>query len=139
MIALLVIASLRSIIYSQVCKRASENLHKTMFHSLISTSMRFFTENSTGRIMNRITYDMGSVDQLVPRTLLEVSQLNLKMFGAIVVTIFADVKLSIVILIMGFAFLWICKIYLKCSTNIKHFDGISTLMDMRHIAPYSLR
>lgn len=124
-LTLLILASVRSIIYAQVCKNASKNLHKSMFQSLMSTSMRFFAENSSGRIMNRITCDLGIVDQLVPNTLLDVSQMNLKMFGAIAVTIFADVKLSIVILIMGFFFLPICKIYLKCSTNIKHLDAIS--------------
>lgn len=124
-IALFVIASVRAAAFFRTCANASQNLHDTMFRGLISTTMKFFDENPVGRITNRFTKDLGSVDEVLPRILFDALQINLNMFGAIIVTIFTDPKLSVVLLFMGVFFLVARKIFLKCSTNIKRLEGTS--------------
>lgn len=118
---------MRSAIFSNICIAASRNLHDTMLHRLMSTRMQFFDENPVGRITNRFTKDLGGVDELLPKTMLDAFQNNLNVFGAVLVTIFTDLKLSIVIFVLGIGFVLLRKIYLKSSTNLKRLEGISML------------
>lgn len=53
--------SFRSLGFFQVCMRASQNIYSSMFNGLISTKMRFFDTNPSGRILNRFSKDIGWV------------------------------------------------------------------------------
>lgn len=125
--SLFVIAFTRSITFFHFCVSASQNLHDKMFDGLISTSMRFFEKNPSGRILNRFTKDIGSTDEALPKAFLDSLQINLMMLGAILVTVYTNVKLSILILAMFVTFVFIRKVYLKCSTDLKRLDGMSKL------------
>lgn len=125
MLVFFIITSARSATFSSMCAAASQNLHDSMFRGLISTPMKFFDDNPAGRIMNRFTKDMGSVDETLPKVMLDALQNNLTIFGAIIVTIFTDLKLAIVILLMSGLFIVVRKIYLRSSKNIKRLEGIS--------------
>lgn len=125
MVFLLIVTSARSIVFSNICVAASRNLHNNMFRGLISTPMKFFDDNPVGRIINRFTKDLGSVDETLPRAILDAFQNNLNVVGAIIVTIFTDIKLAIVILLLGVLFVFSRKVYLKSSTNLKRLEGIS--------------
>ncbi|XP_031639826.1 multidrug resistance-associated protein 4-like, partial [Contarinia nasturtii] len=134
MISLILIATIRSTIFSLACTKASQSLHDTMFHGLISTKMKFFNENPVGRIMNLFTKDMGSADDILPKTLLEAAQCICIVVGSICVIIFTDTKLSIVILVMGVIFILLQKVYLKCSTNIMRLEAITKSPVFTHIS-----
>lgn len=51
--------------------RASKNLHDMMFRGLTKTYMLFFNQNPSGRILNRFSKDIGSIDSQLPQTLFE--------------------------------------------------------------------
>lgn len=87
--------------------------------------MRFFDTNSSGRILNRFSKDMGATDEYLSKAILDAGQINLIMLGAIVVTIIVNPYLIIPIGIMSLLFMFIRKIYLKSSKNIKRLEGIS--------------
>lgn len=59
MASLFLLAISRSIGFYSICVRASQNLHNAMFNGLISTTMRFFDTNPSGRILNRFSKDIG--------------------------------------------------------------------------------
>lgn len=124
-VALFVFTLLRSVAIFEFCVSASKNLHEIMFRGLISTKLRFFDMNPSGRIMNRFSKDMGSADEALPKSFLDAVQYNLTVFGAMFVIVFTNLKFSIVVLILGIVFLLILNIYLKCSTNIKRLEGRS--------------
>jgi len=64
----------RSLLFFWMCIRASINLHDTMFSNILQATMRFFDTNPSGRILNRFSKDMGSVDELLPRMFVEAVQ-----------------------------------------------------------------
>lgn len=133
MVSLFVIALIRSVVFFKICAIACQKLHDSMFNGMISTTMRFFNLNPSGRIINRFSKDMGSADETLPKSLLDAAQINLNMLGAILVTVYTNALFSIVILIMGVFFLLVRKVYLKISTNIKRLEATS--MNISYLIP----
>lgn len=57
--------------------------------------------------------------------MLDATQIILVMFGAIVVTSIVNPIFLVPVVVMGVGFLFIRKVYLKTSKNIKRLEGIS--------------
>ena len=51
---------------------------------MLGATMRFFDTNSSGRILNRFSRDMGVIDELLPKALMEAIQVLLAMFGILI-------------------------------------------------------
>lgn len=67
-VSLFVITVARSITFYNFFAAASQNLHDMMFRGLISTNMRFFDKNSSGRIMNRFASNHTSKISVINST-----------------------------------------------------------------------
>lgn len=137
---------IRSVGFFAMGIRASLNMHNGMFMGLINVSgftvhnlillfiicsisqqapMRFFDTNPSGRILNRFSKDIGASDEILPKALLDSGQIILNMLGAIIVTSTVQPVFLIPVFLLGIAFLFIRKVYLKTSKNIKRLEGIS--------------
>ncbi|OXU18992.1 hypothetical protein TSAR_009975, partial [Trichomalopsis sarcophagae] len=66
-VAVAVTAIVKNIVYFKGILTASENIHNSMFASLIRTPLRFFDVNPAGRILNRFTKDVYSIDESLPK------------------------------------------------------------------------
>lgn len=123
--SIFIIGFTRSTAFYAICLKSSQRLHDMVFKALIQTSMRFFDTNPSGRILNRFSKDMGAIDELLPKAILDAAQIILSMFGALIVSCIVNPLLLIPIGVISFIFYWIRKIYLKTSKNIKRLEGIS--------------
>lgn len=77
-VALFFSALLRSVLFYKLAMISSQTLHNMMFHSIIGTTMRFFDTNPSGRILNRFSKDMGAIDELLPKAILDAGQVSPK-------------------------------------------------------------
>lgn len=59
----------RTVRFCEFCLAAGTILHNQMVRAVTRTKMLFFHMNSSGRILNRFTRDMGSVDSHLPDVL----------------------------------------------------------------------
>lgn len=75
--ACMLITVLRSVMFIKMCMKASIRLHNSMFSSILRGAMHFFDTNPSGRILNRFSKDIGAIDELLPRFLLESMQVSL--------------------------------------------------------------
>lgn len=125
LVALFVAAIARSLIFYKTCMRSSQSLHDRMFSNLIRTSMRFYDTNPSGRILNRFSKDMGAIDELLPKAILDAGQVIMMMFGALIVASTVNPLFIIPVAVMGICFAWLRKVYLKTSKNIKRLEGMS--------------
>uniref|UniRef100_A0A2M3ZKJ0 Putative abc transporter n=1 Tax=Anopheles braziliensis TaxID=58242 RepID=A0A2M3ZKJ0_9DIPT len=132
--SIFVIAIIRSISFYQTSVRASQNLHDSMFNGCVSAPMRFYDTNPSGRILNRFSKDMGSVDELLPKATLDASQIILSLVGTIVVTVIVNPMFLIPLAVLGVVFIFVRRIFLKTSKNIKRLEGITRSPVFSHLA-----
>lgn len=76
----------------------------------------------------RFSKDIGAIDELLPKAMLDAAQVMLIMTGAIILTCYVNPLFIIPIILVGFIFNLIKKIYLKTSKNVKRMEGISEYM-----------
>ncbi|KAK9869552.1 hypothetical protein WA026_003305 [Henosepilachna vigintioctopunctata] len=124
-IVLIVITLVRSIMFFHGCMQASKKLHNNMFHCLLKAPMRFFDTNPAGRILNRFSKDIGAVDEMLPRALMDVVQILLIMFGILVLVVISNVYMIVIIVILGGIFFQIRKWYISTARSIKLIEGVA--------------
>lgn len=64
------------------------------------------------------------MDELLPRAILDAVHTNLYMAGAIVLTVIVNPLFILPISVIGILFLYMRKVYLKTSKNIKRIESI---------------
>lgn len=87
--------------------------------------MRFFNTNTSGRILNRFSKDMGAIDELLPIAMIDCLQIGLALVGIIVVVGISNPWLMIPTFIIGWIFYCLRVIYLATSRSIKRLEGVS--------------
>lgn len=95
-----------------------------MFYSIVHTQMRFFDLNPSGRILNRFSKDMGAIDELMPRIMLDGMQIILIMCGVLIVIVVVNPIMLIAICFTFILYGVILKLYLRSSQDLKRLEGI---------------
>lgn len=124
-LALFLIAFTRAVLFCKLAMWSSKKLHNNMFDNVINTSMRFFDTNPSGRILNRFSKDIVSVDELLPKVLLDAVQTLLIMAGSIVLVALVNPYFLILVGVISVFFLLLRNVFLRSSKNIKRLEGIS--------------
>ncbi|XP_043594439.1 ATP-binding cassette sub-family C member 4-like isoform X2 [Bombus pyrosoma] len=132
-VGLFCIGITRSLIFYKVCILCSQKLHDMAFSALIRTGMRFFDTNPSGRILNRFSKDMGAIDELLPKAILDAGQICMMMFGSLAVSCIINPLFLIPIVFLGTVFYWIRKVFLRTSKNIKRMEGMTRSPVFTHL------
>ncbi|KAI2474047.1 ATP-binding cassette sub-family C member 4 [Diabrotica virgifera virgifera] len=122
--ALFVLAMTRSFFFYKLAMWSSKKLHATIFDNIVTATMRFFDTNPGGRILNRFSKDMGCVDELLPKAILDSSQMLLSMCGSLLLIVVVNPYFLILIGALSVVFGFMRHVYLKSSKNIKRLEGI---------------
>lgn len=85
----------------------------------------FFFFNISGRILNRFTKDMGALDEILPRTLLDVLQIYSTLIFILILNAVALYWTLIPSVILMIIFVFTVKLYLKTAQGIKRLEGTS--------------
>ncbi|XP_078047115.1 putative multidrug resistance-associated protein lethal(2)03659 [Augochlora pura] len=121
----IVITLVRSFTFFTTCMKASIRLHDRMFRSISRATMRFFNTNTSGRVLNRFSKDMGAIDELLPSAMIDCIQIGLSLIGIIVVVAMANPWLLIPTVIIGIIFFYLRVFYLATSRSVKRLEGVT--------------
>ncbi|KZC06945.1 Multidrug resistance-associated protein 4 [Dufourea novaeangliae] len=121
----IVITLTRSFTFFIACMKASIRLHDRMFQCISRATMRFFNTNTSGRVLNRFSKDMGAIDEMLPTALIDCIQIGLSLLGIIVVVSVANPWLLIPTVAIGVVFYYIRVFYLATSRSVKRLEGIT--------------
>jgi ATP-binding cassette subfamily C (CFTR/MRP) protein 4 len=95
-----------------------------MFTAVVQTPLKFYSDNPSGRIMNRFTKDMGSIDESLPPALFDSIDYFLQMIGLVFVIISSNFYLAIPSVVLV-AMFWILRtVFVQTSRDVKRLDSI---------------
>ncbi|XP_025833020.1 probable multidrug resistance-associated protein lethal(2)03659 [Agrilus planipennis] len=123
----------RSFLFYKFCMKASQNIHNTMFAHIVYATMRFFNVNPSGRILNRFSKDMGSVDEILPGVLIDSLQIGLSVLGVTVVVCIVNVWMIIVSCMVFVLFYVLRVVFLATSRSIKRLEGVTRSPVFTHL------
>lgn len=148
-LAVITVTLSRGFIFFAVCVRSSKKLHDRSFLRLLHSPMRFFDLNSAGRILNRFSKDMGAVDELLPKAIIDAVQVSYFITSIFITycSFFLPLNIKNLLVMVGILFLialtttgymfvtalggavilyaLILKIYLRAARDLKRLEGIS--------------
>ncbi|XP_034488877.1 multidrug resistance-associated protein 4-like [Drosophila innubila] len=133
-IAVVVMTTFRGFLFFKTCMHASKVLHDRMFISILHATMRFFDMNPSGRILNRFVKDMGAIDEQLPRVLMDTIQIALSAFGILIVIIVVNPMLIAAMLMVAIIDMFILKLYLPPSQDLKRLEGICRSPVFSHLS-----
>lgn len=78
-----------------------------------------------GRILNRFSKDIGVIDEMLPRYLLDTLQLGLTMLGVLVLIAIVNYWMMIPVIIIGAILMIARKYFVDTMSFLKRYEGIS--------------
>lgn len=132
-VAVIIVSLTRSFLFFMVCMRASMNLHDRMFECITRARMYFFNTNTSGRILNRFSKDMGCIDEMLPQAMIDTLQIGLALLGIIIVVAVVNVSLLIPTAVIGVVFYILRLFYLSTSRSVKRLEGITRSPVFAHL------
>ncbi|CAG9839261.1 unnamed protein product [Diabrotica balteata] len=120
-----ILVTWRNIIFVQVYMKSAKALHNNMFKHILRAPMRFFDTNPSGRILNRFSKDMGTVDELLPRLTIDAIQIVLVTCGVFVMVFIVSPWMIIPSLVVIPLYYLLGVIYLKVGHTLKRLEGVA--------------
>ena len=83
---------------TDVGQRVVRDLRNAMFRHMLGQSAAFFTTQTTGRLMSRLTNDVGQIQRAVSDTLGDLARESLTLVAYLAVLVYYDARLTVVCL-----------------------------------------
>ena len=114
--------------------KAAENLHSKMTLAIIKAPVKFFDSTPAGRILNRFSKDIGSMDDVLPPLFLQALIFCLFSLSAMLVPAATNYWLFLALLPIIGLFVYFARYYLKTSRELKRIEAIKCSPVYSHVA-----
>ncbi|KAL5290305.1 ABCC4.2 family protein [Megaselia abdita] len=120
----LVLYLLRTFSFFMACLKISLKIHENLYHGISRTFMYFFNTNPSGRILNRFSKDIGTIDLILPQTMMFSASFIVDSASVIIIVAVANYWLLIPALIMMVILYFIRLIYISASRSLKRIESV---------------
>ncbi|KAL6756466.1 P-loop containing nucleoside triphosphate hydrolase protein [Haematococcus lacustris] len=117
--------TLRSFLFFTAAVHASTRMHDAMVLRVLRAPLAFFHTNPAGRILNRFSKDLGSVDDTLPVVIFDAIQCGLLVLGALILVAVAVPWVVPVFLPLALSFWFIRHRYIVASREIKRWEAVT--------------
>ncbi|KAJ3218943.1 Multidrug resistance-associated protein 4 [Clydaea vesicula] len=119
------ISIFRAMFFFYVCLTCSKHLFLKMLQSVSRSPLNFFELNPHGRLLNRFSKDLSTVDEMLPITIYDFTSACGYVVGSLILACIYIPFLLILIPFTVFVFLRIRTKYIASSRQIKRLDSAS--------------
>ncbi|KAG0256041.1 hypothetical protein DFQ27_005933 [Actinomortierella ambigua] len=99
--------------------RAAEVIHSTMLHNVLRLPMSFFDTTPMGRIINRFSSDLYSIDEHLPWRFLDLSFMGTSFLLSLIVIGYIIPPVLLLLPLIWLAFVFLQRYYLWASRSLK--------------------
>ncbi|KAM8705280.1 hypothetical protein ACLKA7_009702 [Drosophila subpalustris] len=124
-ISTLLLYVLRTFGFFMMCLRISLRIHNFLFQGIIRASMQFFTLATSGRILNRFSSDILSIDITLPQSMMDSFEFFVNGLAVLIVVSTANYWLLIPAILMIALLYFSRSLYIGASRSLKRIDIIS--------------
>ncbi|KAJ3617905.1 hypothetical protein MTP99_006989 [Tenebrio molitor] len=110
------------------------NLHDKMFRKIVAMPMRFFETNPSGRILNRFSKDMDSIDEDVPMSFLFTVLVAGEIIFIAIFNFVVNLKMLIPTLVMFGIVCYFRVVFLVTSRNLKRLEARARSPILSHLS-----
>ena len=132
--AALVFSLLRAFVFYQLSLRSSAQLHDRMTVAILKAPVYFFDVNPIGRILNRFSKDIGSMDEILPTFFLLSIQLVLGLGSSAILPCLLNPWILLAVIPSVIVALSVVKFFLKSSRELKRLESICRSPVYSHFA-----
>lgn len=132
--ALFLAVLFRTTTFFSACMRASVNMHDRLFKSVMSAPISFFDFNPIGILLNRISRDMGIVDDRLPQNAFDVFEIftsSLGIVATVIVVDYVNLVPAIGLLVTAVIARRVC---LRTINRLKEMEGILRSQVFSHLS-----
>ena len=129
----IVVMTVSSFSFYYLLLNAAENLHRKMTLATIKAPVKFFDSTPAGRILNRFSKDIGSMDDVLPPLFLQALIFCLFSLSAILVPAATNYWLFLALLPIIGIFVYFTRYYLKSSRELKRIEAIKCSPVYSHV------
>ncbi|XP_053685732.1 ATP-binding cassette sub-family C member 4 [Sabethes cyaneus] len=115
----------RTFSFYHACLRISMKLHDKMFRGLTRATMHFFNTNPSGRVLNRFSKDIGTIDTSLPMSLAECLVFALEILAVVSLVSIVNYWFLLPTAIIATLMFFIRKIYLNSSRAVKRIESVN--------------
>ncbi|XP_067116274.1 ATP-binding cassette sub-family C member 4-like isoform X2 [Osmerus mordax] len=124
----------RNLVIFNILVRSTQTLHNRMFNAILRTHVRFFDINPIGRVLNRVSKDIGQLDSMLPLTFVDCYQLLLQNIGVVAVAASVMPLILVPVVLLLLAFLFLRRYYLQTSRDVKRLESTSRSPVFSHLS-----
>ncbi|KAG9509318.1 Multidrug resistance-associated protein 4, partial [Fragariocoptes setiger] len=133
-LALFVVVLIRTTTFFVACMRSSINMHNRLFKSVIDAPISFFDFNPIGILLNRVSRDMGIVDDRLPQNAFDVFEIFTSSLGIVATVIVVDYINIIPAIALVVVALLARRICLRTINRLKEMEGILRSQVFSHLS-----
>ena len=126
--------TLSSFSFYHLLLKAAENFHSKITLATLKAPVKFFDSVPAGRILNRFSKDIGSMDDVLPPQFLQAVMFSLFSLSAILVPAATNYWLLLALLPIIGLFVYFARYYLKTSRELKRIEAIKCSPVYSHVA-----
>jgi len=105
--------------------RASEKLHSGMLDRIMHVPMAFFDTTPLGRIVNRFSQDVYTIDEMIPRTLSSLISCIGQVISTVLVIAMTTPLFLLAIFPLGALYYFVQRYYIATSRQLKRIESVT--------------
>ena len=123
-ITTVLLAGLCTLVVLLAALRASRQLHEALLLSVTRSPIAFFDVTPLGRVLNRFTKDMNTLDLVLPDNLTMLLMTAFDVTGTVIIISIVSPQFLIPLPVLGFLYVMVQRYYVATSRELKRWDSM---------------